>query len=271
MSRGGFTLLEALIALTLSSIIVALVSSVFLAQNTFYATVSDQSTVQDNVRTMTAVLASEVRGISPGGVQLAEADRFVVRAPVAVGGVCDPRASQVRVHIAGLAGVDTSAVMGYAVGGGIGPWTFQTATWGSFFSSSGSVDAGACANNGADTTGAAADFVDLNIAGVPTGDLVMLFTEVEYSIAASVLQPGSLALYRGPFGGTLTELVTGLTTDAGFQYRRGDSIYYDVVVAADLPTVDGLRVAALGTVAAAPAGTAFTFGWTIKIPMENSF
>lgn len=271
MNRDGFTLLEALIALTLSTIIVALVSSVFLAQNNFFATVSNQSTVQDNVRTMTAVLASEIRGISPGGVRLAAADRFAVRVPLAIGGVCDPRASQVRVHLSGFADIDTGAVVGYAVGGGSGAWTYQTATWASIFSSSGATDAGACATNGADTAGAAADFVNLNIAGVPTGDLVMLFSEVEYSIAASVLQPGSLALYRGPFGGTLTELVTGLTADAGFQYRRGDSIYYDAVVAGDLLTIDGLRLTALGTVAEAPAGTAFTFGWTVKIPMESSF
>lgn len=271
MNRAGFTLLEAVIALTLSSIIVALVSSVFLAQNTFYATVSDQSTVQDNVRTMTSILASEVRGISSGGVRLAEADRVALRVPVAVAGVCDPRASQVRVHLVGFSQIDTAAVVGYAVGGATGAWNYQTATWGSLFASSGSTDAGACYTNGADTAGAATDFVDLNISGVPVGDLVMLFSEVEYSIAASTLQPGSLALYRGPFGGTLTELVTGLTTTAGFEYRRGNATYYTAVASADLPSIDGLRVAALGTAAQAPAGTAFTFGWTIRIPMESSF
>ena len=86
--QAGFTLLEAILALTLSSVIVGLVSSVFLAQNDFYRLVVQRTRVQDNLRVVTDLIASEIRGASNGGVITAESRRFVVRLPLTVGGVC---------------------------------------------------------------------------------------------------------------------------------------------------------------------------------------
>ena len=60
--------------------IVTLVSSVFLTQNNFYRTVVQRTRVQDNIRAMTDLIASEVRGVAGGGVTTAESRRFVVRA-----------------------------------------------------------------------------------------------------------------------------------------------------------------------------------------------
>ena len=67
-----------MVALTLSSVIVALVSSVFLTQNNFYRFVIQRTRVQDNLRVVTDLIASEVRGVAGGGVTTAESRRFVV-------------------------------------------------------------------------------------------------------------------------------------------------------------------------------------------------
>ena len=59
-------------ALTLSSVIVTLVSSVFLTQNNFYRSVVQRTRVQDNLRVATDLIASEVRAVAGGGVTTAE-------------------------------------------------------------------------------------------------------------------------------------------------------------------------------------------------------
>ena len=99
--RAGFTLLEAMIALTLSSVIVALVSSVFLTQNNYYRSVVQRTRVQDNLRVVMDLIASEVRGVAGGGVTVAESRRFVVRLPIAMGGVCHAQAGHGRVYMPG--------------------------------------------------------------------------------------------------------------------------------------------------------------------------
>ena len=59
-----------MVALTLSSVIVALVSSVFLTQNNFYRFVIQRTRVQDNLRVVTDLIGSspelcvKVRGSS---------------------------------------------------------------------------------------------------------------------------------------------------------------------------------------------------------------
>ena len=80
----GFTFLEAILALTLSSLIVALVASVFWAQNDFYALVVERAKVHDNLRVVSDLIASEIRGVSGGGVTTAQSRQFVVRLPLAM-------------------------------------------------------------------------------------------------------------------------------------------------------------------------------------------
>ncbi|RMH10946.1 MAG: hypothetical protein D6701_15615, partial [Gemmatimonadetes bacterium] len=148
--EAGFTLLEALIALTLSAIIVILVSTVFLVQNDFYATVAERSYAQESVRSFTQIIASEIRGAARGGMLLAEGDEFAVRVPMAMGGVCDAQALQARVHMPGLTALDQGETGGYGVRAADGTWTFQSGAWSSIVLSTGAADAGVCAAAGAD-------------------------------------------------------------------------------------------------------------------------
>ncbi|MCH7890189.1 MAG: hypothetical protein IH921_01675, partial [Gemmatimonadetes bacterium] len=101
-------------ALTLSSVIVALVSSVFLTQNNFYRFVIQRTRVQDNLRVVTDLIASEVRGVAGGGVTTAESRRFVVRLPIGMAGVCRAEAGAGRVYMPGLSQAYGNEVAGYA-------------------------------------------------------------------------------------------------------------------------------------------------------------
>ena len=142
-------------ALTLSSVIVALVSSVFLTQNNFYCFVVQRTRVQDNLRVVTDLIASEVRRVAGGGVTTAEGRRFVVRLPIAMAGVCRAEAAAGHVYMPGLSQIYGNEVAGYARQDGGGNWTYTADTWSNLLDSSGSGDADAClTTSGADTVGA---------------------------------------------------------------------------------------------------------------------
>lgn len=271
--RTGFTLLEALVALTLSSVIVALVSSVFLTQNNFYRRVVQRTRVQDNLRVVTDLVASEVRGVASGGVSVATGRRFVVRLPILMGGVCDPAGASARMYMPGYSQVDTSEVAGYGRQIGTGPWTYTNGSWTSLLLESGVAVAGMCAvDSGADTAGVTQDFVRMGLASASTrGEVIMLFREVEFKIDKSQLQPNTLAMYRGVTGGTLQEFATGLTKDSFFKYRYPGGSYFFSISDGNLPNISNIRVIASATATdSIGAIDSYTYGWTVDIPLRNS-
>ena len=273
--RAGFTLLEAILALTLSSVIVALVSSVFLAQNDFYRLVIQRTRVQDNLRAVTDLIASEIRGVSGGGVTTAESRQFIVRLPLAVGGVCHRQASHGRVYMPGLSEIDGDDVAGYARQDASGDWTYTTITekWSKLLVSSGNNDADECATrSGADTVGASQDYGRLEIAGGTTlGEAIMIWQEVEFNIDESVLDPTTLAVFRRATGVALREFATGIAPDAKFEYSTGTSTFYNSVVGAELENIDAIRVTA-SAIASDSTGTVsgYQYEWIVKIPLKNS-
>jgi hypothetical protein len=66
------------------------------------------------------------------------------------------------------------------------------------------------------------------------GNVLMIGRKTEFRIAPSTLDPGTMALYRGNYGSTLTELATGLASDAKFQFRYGTTTHYNSVTGTDL-------------------------------------
>lgn len=251
--------------------IVAMVTSVFLVQNSFYASVAERSEVQDNLRSVTQLIASEARAVAPGGVLVADSTRFAFRVPMRVVGVCDPKGgADVRVRIPNLAQMITAEVDGYAIHDGAGDWDFRASTWSVLFKDNAPKNAQDCAKNGADTAGIAADFASLNIGDPLTpGDVVMLFREVELSVVVSILDPTHQGLFRGPYGGSLIEFASGLTGVTHFQYRLGTSVYQTSVAPASLQFIDGVRLVAVSESKQTATG-GYSYGWTVDIPLKNS-
>ena len=260
-------------ALSLSSVIVALVSSVFLTQNNFYRMVVQRTRVQENLRVVTDLIASEIRGVAGGGVTTAESRRFVVRLPIAMGGVCENLAASGRVYMPGLSEIYGPEVAGYARQDAGGNWTYTADTWTNLLLSSGVSDANQCLTlNAADTVGAIDDFGQLLISGGTTlGEVIMIYREVEFRIAQSQLYPITLGVFRGVTGDSLREFATGITPDTRFQYRLPSSTYQNSIGGASLANIENIRVIASGIATDSIGGIdSYSYEWTVGIPLRNS-
>ncbi|MGD2070458.1 MAG: prepilin-type N-terminal cleavage/methylation domain-containing protein, partial [Gemmatimonadota bacterium] len=236
--RGGFTLVEALVAVTVGTVVVILAATLFVAQSGAYTHVLERARTQDDARSVVERVAEDVRAVPSGGVLVADSARLVVRSPLSVGAVCDRFFWLHALHLpGGTDAFDTDDVSGVAILGEDGSWSFADRTWASVYAG-GWLAPTLCAGEGADTTGATDDFRlfgDLEgILGVSTtvGDVVMFYRTLELRFAESALDPDSWALYRGTRGGTLVEFATGLDPSAHFSYRRGDTTHVASVTGA---------------------------------------
>ena len=253
--------------------IVTLVSSVFLTQNNFYRSVVQRTRVQDNLRVVTDLIASEVRGVAGGGVTTAESRRFVVHLPIAMGGVCRAGAGQGRVYMPGLSEIYGNEVAGYARQDGAGKWTYTADTWSNLLVSSGSGDANECLTfNDADTVGAIADFAQLNISGTTTlGEVIMIYRDVEFKIDQSELKPRTLAVFRKGSGDSLREFVTGIMPATKFQYRLPSGTYQNSITGASIDNIENIRVIASAIATDSIGGIqSYSYEWTVGIPLRNS-
>lgn len=264
-------------ALVLSSIVVILVSGVFLVQNEYYAAQISRAQAHDNVRMVTELLSSELRSVMEDGIVVAENKRLVVRSPMLVGVVCAVQGgNQSYVHMeGGRENVDSLEMGGFARWDGAGGWTYYSTTWNAI-KQNGSA-AGRCEQNGADTTGISDEFFRLKglqsyLGGPPdVGDVIMFYREIEYLFDTSTMDPASVALYRGKYGDDLSEYATGMDSTAGFEYRTGGASYATSVTGGSLGDVDAIRIVAQARKRVAAGGAEdVTYGWSVNIPLRNS-
>jgi len=276
MDRTGFTLVEALVAMLLSTLVVAMVASVFLVQNEFYSYAVKKSALHESVRGATALVSTQLWGVSKGGIVEAESDSLTYRVPLVVGGVCAVNATETYLLLPlDGQGVPASDVSGYAIRDDTGVWTYTPSSWGSIFQASGAVPASTCALAGADTTEATADFYRLDglVASPPleAGDLVMIYRQMTLKLAPSGLDGGSSALFVGVAGDTLAEFASGLTLSSAFEYRfANQDLWRDRVPGEDVFQIGAIRFSALGAAASARVGRdSITFNLTVTVPLGH--
>jgi hypothetical protein len=265
--------------MTISGALVIMVAAVFLVQNEFYSWLLLRTEVQENARAMTELMASEIRSVPLGGVVLADSQRVVVRSPMVSALVCGIVlfGAGAYVHVpAGIGAIDPADVGSLGVlDSSTGAWTLYDTSWTSL-NAVGGTPAVTCAGNGADTTGISSEFrrIDyLSVTGslASVGKVLMIGRKTEFRIAASTLIPGLTALYRGNYGGTLSEFATGLASDASFQYRYGTTTHYSSVTGGNLALIDGIRIVARSTGRGESGGrTQYAFGWTVDVPLVNA-
>jgi type II secretory pathway pseudopilin PulG len=278
--RGGFTLVEAIIAMTLTSVLVILVATTFLVQNRYYAVQLARTTAQDNARMVTEMVASELRSLTDSAVVIAANRQLVVRSPMVMAVVCARPASPARITVqmdGGVSGLTTSEIRGFGVRASTGRWSYYDISgWNDIYTASGSPPA-ECAANGADTVGTSRDFVDglrVNsyVGGWPAeGTVMMIYRTVDYRIQTSTMDPSTLGLFRGIYGGTLVELATGLDSSSGFLYRTGGSSYATSVSgAASLGQIDAIRIVAQARTRPQAGGARdVTYGWGVNVHLRN--
>jgi prepilin-type N-terminal cleavage/methylation domain-containing protein len=277
--RAGFTLVETIIALVLSSVVLVLVSTTFLAQHRVYSSLRLAARVQDNARSATERVASELRSLMDSGIVVAGPRTLTVRSPIAVVVVCDRQGTNVHVHVdGGVASLDTAEVGGVAwLNQGTGVWTYRNTTWSTIDNPGGGITSAArCAQNGADTLRATSHFRRLGpfntlFGSVPgPGEVLLLFRETTFKIQDSELEPGRLGIFRRRYGGSFVELASGMDASARFQYRTGGTSYADTVAAPSLGTIDAVRIVADARAPAPSGGSGdVTFGWAVNVALRN--
>jgi len=280
-ARAGFSLLEATVALLLASVIIMMISGVFLAQNRSYQTQLGMTDAHHNARAVTELLSSEIRSVMRGGVQLAESDEITVRTPIVVAGVCYSEAGIVGVHTeGGEAAIDILAeeVAGFAVMDGGGEWDYYEVDWAAIehwlWSS---AVATLCFASGADTVGAYNDFLALTSLDSyhPTlpdvGEVMLLFSETKFKFQTSLLDPTTVGLFRQSAADTLVEFATGMDATAQFQYRTTQSSsYQNSVSGSSLADIDVVRIVSEVREPAPPGiKDEIRFGWSTNIALRN--
>ena len=254
-SEGGFTLIEAIIAVTIGTLIVLMASGVFMVQSDFYDFLVRQSRVQDNARTVVHFVRELVPTIPAGGVVVASDDRFVVRRPQSLAVACaDAGGNDLHTLMTnGIESIDASKARGVgAYTEGVPPtWDFNNGSVSARIGDTGIVPATACAAAGVDTVGYLGDFVELRNVGSlggasrGVGDVFMVFEEFEIAIGASTLDPINSALFQGisSNGQPLVEFVSGLSSTAGFEYRVGTN-WSSSVTGGSRANINAIRVTA---------------------------
>ena len=101
-NRGGFALLEVLVAAVLGTIIVGLAVLLLQAQSTVARDVTVRSERNDAIRTTFAILSAELRNITPTDVRAIGRDSFVTRIFRGLAVVCGFSGRDVFVRYHGL-------------------------------------------------------------------------------------------------------------------------------------------------------------------------
>jgi Tfp pilus assembly protein PilW len=275
--RTGFTLVETIVALLLSSVVIILVSTTFLVQNQYYSSQTLWAAAHDNAREATDRMASEIRSVMGDGFVVAGSKTLTLRSPIVLAMVCDRQSTDAHAYFeGGVPGLVTAEVAGIAERDmSTGAWTYHTTTWGAI-DGGGSSAAQRCATSGADTTWASSEFRTLvglqSLFGVTPdpGVALMLYRQTTFKIDDSVLDPGTLGLFRQEYGAAAVEFATGFDSLAKFQYRTGGSTYADTVVSASLGNIDAVRIVADARKRARSGGQQdITFGWSVNVALRN--
>jgi hypothetical protein len=267
------------VALTLTAVIVALVSTVFLVQNDFFSRQVVRSVAQDNARGVTDVIASDVRSVMDSGIVVANHRELVVRSPMALAVVCAQIPGPLTtVYLdGGMAALDTSEVSGFGVRDPVtGAWRYyDIPSWGTI-ESTGGQPANDCVANGADTVGASGGFMRLRKLRSYTGSnpalgtVLMLYRNVEFAFQQSEMDSTAWGLFRGIYGDSLVEFATGMDTASGFWYRTGGSTYASQVTGTSIPLIDAIRVKSEAEERAVTGGEkGITYGWSVNMILRN--
>ncbi|MFQ5679767.1 MAG: PilW family protein [Gemmatimonadota bacterium] len=245
-AKGGFTLVELIIAITVATVLGAGILGLLLGQNRFYGETDDAIYAEQSIRAAMDLMAAEMRMASPSDLTAAAADSVSARFDLVRSVVCD------------VTGGDQADLFVYdTVSNANLPASFRgAATSGPYDSAfvyadgwTGTVSVSAaakttCVNNGSPSltdntryrrvTGWAAGF-----GSVPArGSIVRTYGRLTYRFAASGLGSGQ-AVWRNA-----QELVSPFDTGARFRYEMADGTIQNSVVSAQLDQVRMIHIEA---------------------------
>lgn len=222
--RGGFTLVEVLVALVVGGIVAGALVSILLGQTRFYERNESTVNAQQNLRAAVDLISAELRLASPADIIEAQLDSVSVRFATARAVVCavDPVALTTTLFVFHNV-TNANLPAGFRGTAYSGPYaaTFAYAdnATGTIVSS-GAGPRGVCVATGAPGTGADADYIELSTfpfqAAAEVGGVVQLYRRLTYRFANSVFGSG-VAIWRGS-----QELVGPFDASSEFNYWLRD-------------------------------------------------
>ena len=239
--RDGFTLVEVLIALVLTAVVGAAVTSVFVSQNAFYDTQEQVTEARAVSRAATNMMLTELRAVeTTDGIMAAGADSLRVKVPFALGVSCGVSGGTLQVSVLP---VDSATwTQGRA---GYGGYAWRDPSTGAYDSNAGGSVSNASSPSRCETISPpiTTTFEQMNgrshvvsltaPSAVPVAAPVMLYNVVTYRFADSVLLPGERGLWRQVAGGAAEELAAPFDASARFRFFE-----LNAVDAQDAPPTD---------------------------------
>lgn len=244
-NREGFTLVEVLIALTLTAVLGAAVMGAFTSQTRFFDHQEKISAARAVSRGALNILMSEMRMIErTGGIVSATNQQVQVRVPYRFGMVCGSTGGVLTIT---TLPADQSAVVGtpysgYAYRTAAGTYTYvEGAVTPAAGLSSVCSGAGLVPGSGGVVTGGSVITIPLGPI-IPVGRPIFLYHIVTYSFGASTSVPGRTALFRQVNGAALEELIAPFDTTAKYRFFDNDAATAQDAVPSPLSNTTGIEI-----------------------------
>lgn len=246
-TQGGFTLVEALVAMVISGLLASAVLSLMMGQSRFYERTDDQLWAEQTNRATFDIVSSELRMASASDLLAAKDDSVALRFDIMRAIVCDSTAADAAV----LMVYDTVAAWGLDgsfLGTAYSDPYVETFEYADGFLpttvSTGSGPKATCVANGAPGTNPANTYAELSgwggnfTSGVPDlGSMVRFYSRLAYHFSPSTFFTSRTALWRGA-----QELVGPFENNAAFSYVMDDGSVQNSVPASKFDEVVAVRL-----------------------------
>ncbi len=243
--NSGFTLVEALIALTVTLFLGTALIGLILGQSNFYGRSDDAIAAQQNLRAAADLMASELRLAGPRDLMVATPDSVTVRFDLVRAVVCDSTGSDqvtVVVYDTATTAAITGSFRGMAYSGPLDSTFVYADGWTAAVDATGSTPEATCTGLGAPAGLPPAFYRSLSGWQGQFGDLpdrgsaIRLYGSLTYRLGPSALGPG-IAIFRDA-----QELVAPLGGASQLRYVMADSSEQGTVSGANLVNVRAIRL-----------------------------
>jgi prepilin-type N-terminal cleavage/methylation domain-containing protein len=240
-NRAGFTLAEVMVALSLTAVIGAAVTGVFVTQSKFYDRQEKIGFARGVSRGAVNVMMSEMRMLERGGAIAAATNKSVtIRVPYALGLVCGASGG---LHISRLpvdpAVMAENAYSGYAYRTSVGSYTYIEGGT----SLPEKVNADVCNTAGITIVTNGEVLRVSSSAPADIGAPAFLYRIVTYEFKNSAAVPGRIGLWRHSHGKNVDEeLVAPFDTTAKFRFYVNDAAQAQTDVPGTFNTITGLEL-----------------------------
>lgn len=186
--HGGFTLIELLVASVLGALLAGIVLQLLSSQSRFVDYQEARQEVQENTRAARELIVSELRSVTPAGIDSATTNRIVLRVPRVWGVVCAIDATGGSVDIVVPAELGTS----YSVGentarpglasqsGSSDTWTYRSIMAISISGAGAPADCAAAASSEAEIRRFAVSPSAISAPAIGAGDIAYLYDRITY-------------------------------------------------------------------------------------------